>query len=252
MTFAIPFDKRSAVVVALCACFAAAPVAQAQVIASSTFNANAEGWTVADLNFPAVGAPPPVLGTFAPTWSASGGNPGGHIFTGDPSGNVFYWSAPIAYLGNQSAAFGGSLAFDLAVAGAGFGTPPNFHQEDVVLVGGGRTLVYDTGFNPGPTSVVSWNSFSVGLGITGWRLNGLGGAAASTADMQAALGALSALYIRGEYLFGLDDIGRLDNVRLTGGQITSVPEPSSLMLLVAGGVALLLASRKRRNRVSNA
>ena len=63
---------------------------------------------------------------------------------------------------------GNPLADRSPYVGAQGGNPG---QEDVVLVGGGRTLVFDTGFNPSPTANVSWNSFTVGLGAAGWRLN---------------------------------------------------------------------------------
>jgi hypothetical protein len=221
-------------------------VARAGIIASSTFDSNPDGWLVKDLTFPAVGSPPTVLGTFTPTFNATGGNPGGHLSMSDPSANVWYWYAPSQFLGNQSAAYGGALQFDLAVTGAGFGSPPGFDQEDVVLVGGGLTLVYDTGFSPTPTSSVSWNSFSVGLTEAGWRRDSLTGPAATQADMQAVLGSLSALYIRGEFLFGLDDVGRLDNVVLSSP--AAVPEPSSLTLFGLGGLSLVVVRFRQWRR----
>ncbi len=222
----------------------------AGIIASSTFNTDRDGWLVKDLTFPAVGAPPPVLGTYTPTFNATGGNPGGHISMLDPSANVFYWYAPSKFVGNQSAAYGGTLQFDLAVTGNGFGSPAGFHQEDVVLVGGGLTLVYDTTFSPAPTSAVGWNSFSVGLTEAGWRRNSLSGPAATQSDMQTALGSLTDLYIRGEFLFGLDDVGRLDNVVLSS-PTAAVPEPASLTLFAVGGLCLA-AGRSLRRRCGNA
>ncbi|MBK7642923.1 MAG: hypothetical protein IPJ19_07710 [Planctomycetes bacterium] len=187
---------------------------QGSVLASSSFDANVQGWSLVDLTYPAVLSPPPILGTMTAAWSASGGNPGGRISFDDVTGNVFYFSAPAAYLGDQSAAYGGTFSYDIAVTGSGFGTPPGFHQEDIVLVGAGLTLIYDTGFNPPTGATVNWHSFSVELNEAGWRRNSLLGPAASQADMLAVLGSLGALYIRGEYLFGTDDIGYLDSVVL--------------------------------------
>lgn len=124
----------------------------------------------------------------------------------DPSVNVFYWSAPSSFLGDQSASYGASLSFDLRYV---LGTSV-FSQEDVVLVGAGRTLVFDTSPVPDGT----WRNYEVGLNESGWRLNSLTGPSASQADMQAALGSLEALYIRGEYRNRTNDVGSIDNVRL--------------------------------------
>src|SRR5262249_7306754 len=123
-------------------------------------------------------------------------------------GNTQYWMAPAKFLGNQSAAYGGSLSFDLTQ------TPINnpFSQEDVILVGGGMTLVDNTPNIPGST----WTSYHVSLLETGWKLNNHAGPAATQAQMMTVLSSLTALYIRGEYQLGPDTEG-LDNVVLTGG-----------------------------------
>jgi hypothetical protein len=198
-------------VVSLLIVFSAVGARAQIVIASSSFNSDAEGWVVRDLPSPNPGAPPAVQGTHTPTFNASGGNPsGGHISLQDPSLNAWYWFAPPTYLGDMSAAYGGTLRYDLAVTGSGTG----FSQPDVILVGGGMTLVRSTGFNPPPSSTVTWNSIAVGLTEAGW-LNGSSGLAATQAEMLTVLGCLSAVYIRGEYLLLLDDVGRLDNVSIS-------------------------------------
>jgi len=173
------------------------------------FDAGPEGWAPVDLPFPALGSPPTVLNTFAPVWTATGGNPGGHVSLNDPSANVMYWRAPAAYLGNQSDKYMGTLSYSLRyVDGSSV-----FDQEDVVLVGAGLTLVFD--INSIPSS--QWTPYVITLHQTGWRVGSLTGANATAAQMQAVLGSLTALYIRGEFKNNLDDTTYLDSVRLTPG-----------------------------------
>ncbi len=191
---------------------------------TNTFPANTEGWTVVDLKYLGVGSPPTVLGSFIPTWSAAGGNPNGHIFINDPTANVFYWSAPAGFLGNQSTSYGASLSFDLE---ADFGSYV-FNQEDVVLVGGGKTLVFDAATVPDGT----WRSYRIGLAEAGWRVGSLSGPAATEADMKGVLANITSLYIRGEFRGALNDIGRLDNVRLW-----TLPPPTTPDALHAGPIA---------------
>ncbi len=217
--------------------------AQGAIIASSTFNSNAQGWVGADLN---LGAPPPypLMSTYPVTWAATGGNPGGHIRINDPTQYVIYFSAPAAYLGNQSAAYGGLLSFDIA---ATMRDGLDLNDPDVILVGpGGLTLVYDVPFTPPPSTVVNWSSFTVNLDETNWRVGTLTGPFATQAQMQTVLGSLSALYIRAEYFVGFDETGYLDNVILRAGFI---PEPASFLLLLRGSAACL-AGRRIYRRVT--
>ena len=178
------------------------------MLARSTFDADADGWLVKDLLFPNPGAPPAPVATFNPVFSGTGGNPGGNISLADPSANAWYWYAPAKFLGNKQNAYGGALRFDLAVSGTG--TP--FNEEDVILVGGGLTLVFALPSAPVP----GFTSYRVGLTEAGWKRNNNLGAPATRADMATALGALTDIYIRGEYRLALDDVGRLDNVVLEG------------------------------------
>lgn len=214
-----PFPNRHAVIAALA--LAAAPLAQAT---SSTFDSNTQGWTVLG------DAEGPV------TWVASGGNPGGHVQIDDATlGGVTYFVAPAAYLGNRSAALGSLLRFDLMQVYSG--SPSQFDAADVVLVGGGRTLVFDTAVNPANGS---WTAYAVPLAAGGWRLNSPTGAFASSAQLASTLGSLDALRIRAEFRTG-PDIGRLDNVSL-------VPEPGSWALLAGGllGLGLLRGAQRPR------
>lgn len=175
-------------------------LSQAQ-IAQSTFDADADGWLSVTLPYPSA-VPPNIVVAFAPNWNAAG-----YIWFVDPdgttTGNTEYWQAPAEFLGSKTATYGGSLSFDLANApGVGL-----FHQEDVILQGGGLTLVYDLGSAPGGAFV----NYSIPLVETGWKRDGLAGPAATQADLLAALANVTQIFIRAEFQLGTDT-EYLDNV----------------------------------------
>ena len=143
-----------------------------------------------------------------PDYLSTGGNPGGHVCATDdvgPQGDVWFWRAPAKFLGNVSGAYGRPLTFDLKQ------TPiiTQFDWDDVVLIGGGITLVFNTPYNPG----IGWTSYSVMLHESaGWK-NIATNSAPTHAEMLAVVSSLSELRIRGEYEI-LADTGCLDNVVL--------------------------------------
>lgn len=191
--------------------------------ATSTFDLDAEGWTAAgDIEGPL-------------TWLDGGGNPGGHVQIDDLTiGGVTFFVAPAKFLGNQSAAAGSLLRFDLKQVYPGGAN--QFNDEDVILRGSGLTLVYNTASNP---TNGAWTSYAVPLSAAGWKLNTLNGAAATEGQFAAVLSNLTGLTIRAEYQTG-PDVGHLDNVAL-------VPEPGAWALLLAGlGVVGGLARRTGR------
>lgn len=196
----------------------------AQSAVVSTFDTGTEGWRVFG---DAQGA------SAEPTWIATGGNPGGYLqATDNVSGGVWFWDAPAAFLGNQAGALGQTLSFDLAQSS--LSSP--FDADDIVLVGDGRTLAYDTPNNPG----TDWTSYIIALVADGsWRVGSRNGVAATEAELLGTLGALNALRIRGEFRSGADT-GRLDNVVLA-----TVPLPGALWLLGSAVVALGLRGRRR-------
>jgi len=191
--------------------------------ATSRFDTGTEGWTA--------------VGDFAAplTWSTTGGNPGGHVFIPDQVvGGVTYFVAPIAFLGDKSAAFGTNLTFDLMQVYPGGSN--QFNERDVVIEGGGLAIAYDTSPNP-PNG--SWASYAVPLSTGGWRLNSLSGAVATDQQILSVLSSVTSLRIRAEFQTGADT-GRLDNVSL-------VPEPGRALLLAGGLAALLFLPRARRS-----
>ena len=181
-------------------------LAKAQI--TNRFDQDAEGWIMADLPFPS-GPYTTALTNYPTTYSATNGNPGGHIWQLDPmSSRVYYFQAPTNYLGNRSNYYGGTLNFDVRRQNGSL-----LNYTDVVLVGGGLTFVIDAG--SGPANGV-WTTYTVKLNETGgWKKDLLTGVTPTAAEFAMLLGNLSALRIRGEYSTSSVDTGALDNVILS-------------------------------------
>ena len=205
--------------------FWAVPVAAAPIV-TSTFDTGVDGWTISG------------DGT-GPVFEPGAGNPPGDIIGTDQIlGGVWFFDAPAKFLGNQSAALLGSLTFELSQSIA----IAQFAFDDVVLVGGGLTLAFDTATNPAAFPV--FTSYMVPLNAAaGWRLTNIGGPAATPEQLETVLSALTALRIRGEFVTGGDQ-ARLDNVVLNSDGQTAVPEPTSLALLAMAGLVSLVAFRR--------
>ncbi len=178
---------------------------QPQPLAASTFDVDAEGWTVTG---DAQG------GTGVPNYVASGGNPGGYISAvDDETGGLWYWQAPAKFLGNIVDAYGYTLSFDLRQSAL----TQQRDDYDVMLKGPAGTFYYDTPYNPGKT----WTAYTVVLSETaGWTKSD--GSIPTKAEMQALLLNVETMQIRGEYRSAAD-IGDLDNVVLEGVRIPIVP-----------------------------
>lgn len=210
----------------LLALLTAAALASTAGATTSSFEAGSEAWTVlGDAEGPL-------------SWAATGGNPGGHVTIDDATqGGITYFVAPADYRGDRSAALGSLLRFDLMQVYSG--SASQFNSADVVLVGGGNTLVFDTPNNPANGA---WTSYAVPLVAGSWRLNSTAGAIASDTQLATTLASLTALRIRAEYRTGAD-VGKLDNVSL-------VPEPGTWVLLAAGLLMLGVGLRGTHARRS--
>ena len=175
------------------------------VIAVSTFDVDAEGWTVTG---------DAQRGTGIPSFVASGGNPGGFLSaTDDETGGVWYWQAPAKFLGNISEAYGQTLRFELRQSAI----TQQRDDYDVVLKGPGGTFYFDTPYNPGKT----WTAYTAVLSETGgWTKSD--GSIPTQAEMRALLSDVNTLQIRGEYRSAADT-GDIDNVVLEGLHIPIVP-----------------------------
>jgi len=187
-------------------------------IATSTFDKGDDGWTT---TFDARCQP-------TPCYTATGGNPGGAIYSEDAlQGVPFYFIAPPKFLGNVSRAYQQHLTFDMRQS-IRDRTPTNY--PDIVLVGaGGTQLVFDTPNNPH----VVWGNYDVPLTpTTGWHKGTIAGPRPTAAEMQAVLGALTALRIRGDYIYGQATCF-MDNVVLGGSAVPVVEEFGVFLPLVA-------------------
>ena len=87
-------------------------------IAVSTFDTDADGWMMANVNSTSFGNPPGIINTFNPNFSANTGNPGGEIWSPDgAAGPITCFVAPAKFLGDKLGAYGGTLTFDMALLG---------------------------------------------------------------------------------------------------------------------------------------
>jgi hypothetical protein len=161
----------------------------------STFDADDEGWTIAG---------DAQAGSIAPNFNADGGNPGGFISADDDvAGGVWYFQAPEKFGGDASAAYGGTLEFDMLITEV---VEP-FASPDVILASADVTLVFDLPADPG----TDWTHQIVPLEETAW-LDSFG-LPPTQEEFVSVLASIERMQIRGEYNTG-PDTGSLDNVRL--------------------------------------
>lgn len=168
-------------------------------LAASTFEGDNEGWSLSNNG-----------ALTNPTLERQGGNPAGHLCGKDEGdGDIWYFVAPQKYLGNESAAMGKRLTFDLKQGSI-------YNQvrgRDVVLNGGGLAVAWNLRFAPG----LDWTPYSVRFDATsGWRIDEPSGPGpdATEDDLRTVLGDLKSLRIRGEFFDGLNDTACIDNVYL--------------------------------------
>jgi hypothetical protein len=161
----------------------------------SLFLQNDEGWTAE--------------GDGLLYYSPTAGNPPstGYIFIIDQTkGATFYFAAPAKFLGDASAAHGRALTFDLVWSQTSAGSDKA--GDDVIIEGAGLTLVAMLPEAPG----LNWTSYSIPLSTSGGWVHQGTDLLASAAEIQAVLGSLERLWIRGEFRHGAEQ-GGLDNVR---------------------------------------
>ncbi|MEP6715999.1 MAG: laminin B domain-containing protein [Terriglobia bacterium] len=219
------------------------PLLHAGVI--SNFTTDNQGWT--SVTFANVSSQPDfgsVPASSAVTWNAAGGNPGGYISKQDPDGNWQYFSAPAAFLGNQSSALGGSFLFDEILIN-NFGQPNLNPQGPLAALSNGTvTLVYGGNGGTAAISGTNWNSFSLALNAASWKVSTPNGAQATAAQISSVLSNLTGVYILSDFWTGSGASGEIlgiDNVNLT----SATPEPGSAALGLTGCLMLGICLRRR-------
>lgn len=206
------------------------PRVQAAQIIATTFDTDRQDWYP---TFPAGTG----TGNF---WLSSGGNPGGFVRSTDRAGfelsGPWYFENSTTFAGNRSAAYGGTLAYDLKRFVDGTLLTG---QYDVKLSGAGLELVYQNATAP---TAGAWTNYVITLNETaGWKIASLAGLAPTQAQFQSVLAGLQTIDIRGDYNVEhaefVNDITGLDNVSLNSPGISAVPEPSTL---ISAGTAALM------------
>lgn len=166
-----------------------------------TFNADNQAWVVVDYPFHSHVANPAIQGL---PFDGTFGVPEGSVRIGDVYGETGI-AAPAAILGNQSAAYGDTLKYDIYLRFSDQVTYPA-----VILNAGTYSLYYD---RPSP-AIGSWTAMAIPLREDGWK-RALTLVAATQAEFQQALANLTGVYIYTEWNSGPDDTN-VDNIRWPG------------------------------------
>lgn len=182
---------------------------------SSTFDTSNEGWVVVSYPFRSHVAVP---ATTTLPFDGASGNPPGSVRVEDVFGETGI-SAPAAFLGDQSASYGGTLTYDIYLRLTDAVTYPA-----VVLNGGTMSLYYDA---PSPV-LDAWEHRVVPLSETGWRVS-ISGVPATQTELQAVLQNLVGLYIYTEWHTGADDTN-VDNVNMSGAVTAVTQQPPATVI----------------------
>lgn len=174
---------------------------------ASDFSADFDGWT-------SDGA--------SPAYAATGGNPGGLIFSSSPGSVVvgaqviwfwYYFYAPTKFNGDKSAYYNGNLRYDVQQSSAG--TAVNL-AEVVITDNSGVSIYYypPAGFQPPPAP--DWTTFNIRLSADEgyWKTTDASTAPAATeTQIRTILSNIATLQIQG--LFQNANVQtRMDNVTL--------------------------------------
>ena len=122
----------------------------------STFDSNADGWTLYD------------DGPQQIEWQPTSGNPGGCVrFVDNSQGGVGRFSAPTKFIGDKSAYYGGTLSFDT------FRETSGEAGIDPIVLSGGTTTNFTLSFSP--TNIppyATWANYTIPLvASAGWKFS---------------------------------------------------------------------------------
>jgi hypothetical protein len=168
-------------------------------IPSSLFENDDEGWALSG-NGPVTDV----------QLKRTGGYPNGHICGADEyDKDAWYFVAPPKFRGNQLAAYGHRLTFDLKQKSFAY----QVKGRDVVLEGSSLRITNHFRFTPG----LDWTPYSIRLDDhSGWVYDERtenAGLSVTADDFRSVLREVTALKIRGEFVDGpTDDSSCLDNV----------------------------------------
>lgn len=181
---------------------------------SSTFDADADGWTFLNSTTSV-----PVV------HSAAGGNPIGRVtatYSSNTSFTTQNWIAPAKFLGNHLArSLGMTLNFDLQQSQAG--TTGGFD----VRIESGSAFIYFV-LLVKPAVAPAWTSYSLTLDESiAWK-NGAGGATATRDQIISILRNVTSIEIRGTYATNASYTSGLDNVVLDQRTLPLAPAATSL------------------------
>lgn len=190
-------------------------IAQADII--STFDNDDEGW-IAD------GAQKEYIP-----------NNGYITLLDNVGGHVMAVSAPGNFLGDLTEYLNGVLAFDATKLNNNVSNVDAFGT--VTIIGSGISVSYDLAPSGSPTTNGQWTTYSAELTTDIWGEN-----------LAAVLANVSEISVSLEYNNVLrGDLAGFDNFSITANSQQPVPEPGTLMLMVAG-IAAIGVGRKLKNR----
>jgi hypothetical protein len=163
-------------------------------------------------------------------WSASGGNPGGHLHARDIGAQGGWWFlAPPTWSGDWSVYLGGTIRFDVfSIAGQDTRLNPPVEAVVLALEDGGRLRAR---FGAGAV-LDQWTSIEVPIESKFFSLTN-----SNYGSFAEALAHVTRLIIPGDFVYRQEDVTRIDNVT-----VSAVPAPGTLPLLLAGAAALIGAS----------
>lgn len=219
----------------------------ASALVSATFDSGPSGWSslsfLADPNddHPIFSS---TVSAYPVTWTATGGDPGGAINLADQDSGWQYFVASSAFLGNQSAAEGGTLSFDLLRTDTNSSFPPQ-SGPPLAITNGTLVLVFAPSSVTFPTTA-GWTDYSFALSASAGDIfvTSPTGAHATQAQINSVLSDLTGLYILSDWYTGIGDSYNLDNVVLSSAVAT--PEPATWVLILAGFTAVGLQGFLKR------